>query len=74
MQTPKAIEIEQKVDELTARFENYLRPMFDEWKRKVPGTIREKILYPLFKINNNKTIEMNFAKEVKYFHKRVSII
>lgn len=66
MQTPKAIEIEQKIDELKVRFESYLRPMFDEWKREVPGVIREKILYPLFKINDDKTIDINFAKEVEY--------
>jgi len=68
MQTLKAIEIEQKVDELKDKFKNYLQPLFDEWKSVVPGQIQEKIEYPLFKINDDQTIGINFAKEVIIFY------
>lgn len=64
MQTPKGMEIEQKVKELTEKFEKFLRPVFEEWKRDVPDQIQEKIAYPLFKIYDDKTIGLNFAKEV----------
>jgi len=64
MQTPKGIEIEIKVEELTNAFENYLRQLFDEWKRVVSNQIKIKIVDPLFTINENKTISLNFAKEV----------
>lgn len=64
MRTPKGDEIEKNIDELRNSFENYLRPLFDEWKRVVSEKIQEKIMYPLFIINDDKKIEMNFAKEV----------
>lgn len=67
MQTSKALEIVQKVNELTDKFNKYLRILFNEWTLVVPETIREKIMYSLFKINNNKTININFAKEVIFF-------
>lgn len=67
MQTSKAIEIVQKINELTDKFNKYLRTLFDEWTIVVPETIREKIMYSLFKINDDKTIDINFAKEVIYF-------
>lgn len=67
MQTSKAIEIVQKINELTDKFNKYLRTLFDEWTLVVPETIREKIMYSLFKINDDKTIDINFAKEVIYF-------
>lgn len=69
MQTPKGIEIEIKVEELTNAFENYLRQLFDEWKRVVSNQIKKNIVDPLFTINKNKTISLNFAKEVniKYY-------
>lgn len=64
MQTPRAVEIQCKVDKLSDKFENYLRLLFDEWKRDVPGQIRENIVKPLFTINSDKKIGQNFAKEV----------
>lgn len=67
MQTSKALEIVQKIYELTDKFNKYLRILFDEWAFVVPVTIREKIIYPLFKINDDQTININFAKEVIYF-------
>lgn len=65
MKTPRGIKIEQKVKQLKKNFERYLWPIFEDWKRVVPGIIRNKIVNPLFKIDNdNKTIGLNFAKEV----------
>lgn len=67
MKTPKAVEMVLKVDELLKKFENYLRPLIDNWKCTIPQQVREKIKNPLFTINNNKTIGLNFAKEVIIF-------
>lgn len=64
MRTTRGVEIELMINELTNKFKNYLRPLFDEWKRDVPIQIQEKIAYPLFTINNDKTISLNFNKEV----------
>jgi len=64
MRTPKGIQIEQMVDELTCAFQNYLHSLFDEWKRYRPVQIQEKVEYPLFTTNDDKTIGLNFAKEV----------
>lgn len=64
MRTPKGIQIEQIVDELTRAFQNYLHPLLDEWKRYEPIQIQEKIGCPLFTVYDDKTIGLNFAKEV----------
>lgn len=64
MRTPNGIEIELKIDELLNKLEDYLQPLFDEWKRTVPEQIKEKIVYPLFTIDENRTIGLNFSKEV----------
>lgn len=64
MQTSKGTDVELKVKDLTDKFKNYLRPLFDEWKESVPKIIQEKIKKPLFTINDDKTIGLNFAKEV----------
>lgn len=68
MRTQKGMEIELKINELTDKFENYSRSLFDEWKRNVSIQIQEKIAYPLFTINNDKTIGLNFDKEVIILH------
>lgn len=67
MQTPKAKTVLQNVNELTEKFKDYLQLLFDDWKHAAPITIHEKIKHPLFTINVDKTISMNFAKEVIYF-------
>lgn len=64
MRTTKGIEIENKFEELIQKFEKFLRPLFEEWKREIPKQIQEKIACPLFRINIDKTIDLNFAKEV----------
>jgi len=64
MRTQKGIKIEKDIDELTYAFRDYLRRLFDEWKRKIPTLIQEKIMYPLFAIKDNKEIGLNFPKEV----------
>jgi len=64
MQTPKGVQVEQMVDELTCAFKNYLHSLFDEWKRSEPKQIQQKVECPLFTINDDKTIVLNFAKEV----------
>lgn len=64
MKTKKGTEIERKVNELTDKFKNYARSLFDEWTNVVPQQIQEKIAYPLFTVNSDKIIDMNFAKEV----------
>lgn len=68
MRTPKGVEIENKVEELTRKFEKCVRPLFEEWRREVPKQIQEKIAYSLFKINADKKIDLNFAKEVIIFY------
>lgn len=72
IRTPKGVEIERRITELTNKFENYMRLLFDDWRHIVPQQIQEKIMYPLFTINDNYTISINFAKEVIllyiYFH------
>lgn len=64
MQIPKGVQIELDIDELTTRFNNYLLPLFNEWKRVVPEQIQSKIIHPLFTINGDMTISLNFPKEV----------
>lgn len=64
MRTPKSVQIELKVNELMDKFTNYLRPLFEEWKCVVSNQIQEKIMYPLFTMSSNKTIRLNFPKEV----------
>lgn len=70
MRTPKSVQIELKVNELMDKFTNYLHPLFEEWKCVVSNQVQEKIVYPLFMINSDKTISLNFPKEViKYCFK-----
>lgn len=65
MRTQNGIEIELKLNEIIiSKLEDYLRPLFDEWKRVVPTRIKEKIVYPLFIVDENRTIGLNFSKEV----------
>lgn len=73
MQTPRAVEIQLKVDKLKDKFENYLRLLFDEWKRVVPVQIQDNIVNPLFTINSDKKLGQNFAKEVIIFYFHVLI-
>lgn len=68
MQSQKAVQLEQKVDLLNDQFKNYLRPLFEKWKRVVPIQIQESIVNPLFTVNKNKTISLNFKKEVILFY------
>lgn len=64
MQTPKGLQIEVMVNELIDKFKNYLIPLFNKWKHVTPKQIREKILYPLFTINDDNTISLCFPNEV----------
>lgn len=64
MQSPRANRIQQKIDGITESFKNYMLPMIDEWKRVVPKQIQEGITSPLFTIKEDKTIRINFKKEV----------
>lgn len=64
MQSPRGVKIDQKLEKLKDSFESYLRPLIDEWIRDVPDIIREKIVNPLFTVDGNKMIGLNFAKEV----------
>jgi hypothetical protein len=66
MQSPRAIRIQQKIDLLTDDLKKYLHPIFDEWKRIVPKQIQEGIANPLFTLHSDKTISINFKKEVKF--------
>lgn len=68
MQSQKAVQLEKKVDLLSDKFKNYLRPMFEEWKRVVPIQIQDSLANPLFTVNQNKTIGLNFKKEVILFY------
>lgn len=68
MKTPRGDQINIKVEKLKDKFKNYLSPLFEEWKRVVPIQIQEKIVQPLFTINNNKTISLNFSEEVIIFN------
>lgn len=68
MQSQKAIQLEKKVELLNDQFKNYLHPLLEEWKRVVPKQIQESIVNPLFTVNKNKTIGLNFKKEVNLFY------
>jgi hypothetical protein len=74
MQSQKAIQLEKKVELLNEQFKNYLLPLFEEWKRVVPIQIQESIVNPLFTVNDNKTIGLNFKKEVNIFYFYFKII
>lgn len=67
MKTPRGDQINIKVEELKDKFKNYLSPLFEEWKRVVPIQIQENIVQPLFTINKNNTISLNFSEEVIIF-------
>jgi len=67
MKTPRADQINIKIEQLKYKFKNYLSPLFEEWKRVVPQLVQEKILQPLFTINKNNTISLNFSIEVIIF-------
>lgn len=64
MQTQKGNKIEKDIEELTYVLRDHLGRLFDEWKRKIPTLIQEKIVYPLFTIDDDKEIGLNFPKEV----------
>lgn len=64
MQTRNGTNIELKINELTTKIEDHLRPIFENWRHTVPKQIEEKIKYPLFMVKDDKTIGLNFAKEV----------
>ncbi|VVC32244.1 Hypothetical protein CINCED_3A002285 [Cinara cedri] len=74
MQTPKSIQIELKVNELMDKFTNYLHPLFEDWKCVVSNQIQDKIVYPLFIMNSNKTISLNFPKELHAAIKEIRYI
>jgi len=67
MKTPRANQIYIKVEQLKDKFKNYLSSLFEEWKRVVPLQVQEKVLQPLFTINKNNTISLNFSEEVILF-------
>lgn len=73
MNTPKGEQVVKSINELNENFKSYLQRLFDDWKSTVSDTINEKIKYPLFKINDNKTIDINFAKEVTYFFTSINV-
>ncbi|XP_025202252.1 dynein beta chain, ciliary-like, partial [Melanaphis sacchari] len=64
MKTPRGNQINMKAEQLKDKFKNYLNPLLEEWKRTVPKQIQEKIVQPLFTINKNNTISLNFSKEL----------
>jgi len=68
MKTPRGDQINIKVEQLKDKFKKYVNPMLEEWKRIVPIQIQENIVQPLFTISANKTISLNFSKEVIIFH------
>lgn len=67
MRILKGVQIELDIDKLTMRFKSYLLPFFNEWKRIVPEQIQSKIIHPLFTVNSDMTISLNFPKEVIIF-------
>ncbi|XP_050529246.1 dynein beta chain, ciliary-like [Daktulosphaira vitifoliae] len=64
MKTQKAAEIMLKINEMCEKTKNYLKPIFIEWKKNTPRLIQENIKKPLFIVNEDKTIGLNFAKEL----------
>jgi len=72
MKTPRGDQINIKVEQLKDKFKNYLTPIFEEWKRVVPTQIQEKLMQPLFTINDNKTIGLNFSEEVIVYNQYLS--
>ncbi|KAL4088975.1 hypothetical protein QTP88_024053 [Uroleucon formosanum] len=64
LKTPRGDKINIKIEQLKDKFKNYLNPLFEEWKGVVPLQIQEKIEQPLFTINKNNTINLNFSKEL----------
>lgn len=64
MQISKGVQIEVMVNELIDKFKSYLIPLFNKWKLDTPKQIQEKILNPLFTINNNNIISLFFPNEV----------
>jgi len=67
MKTSRAEKMNIKIEQLKDKFKNYLSPLFEEWKRVVSIQIQEKIVQPLFMINKNNTINLNFSEEVIIF-------
>jgi len=67
MKTPRGEQINIKIEQLKDRFKNYLSPIFEEWTRVVPLLIQEKLMQPLFTINENNTLGLNFSEEVIIF-------
>lgn len=64
MKTLRGLKIEKKIENFKDSLENYLRPLADEWIRMTPEIIQDKIMSPLFTVYSDKTIGLNFAKEV----------
>lgn len=64
MQTSRGVQIEGKVKELNDKYKSYLQSLFKKWKRLTPKLIKEKILLPLFTINDDNTIGLCFPNEV----------
>lgn len=64
IRTGIGIKIEKDIDKLKYAFQEYLRILFDEWKRNIPAVIQQTIIYPLFTISDDKKIGLNFPNEV----------
>ncbi|XP_022182919.1 dynein heavy chain 9, axonemal-like [Myzus persicae] len=64
MKTPRGDQINIKSEQLKDKFKNYLSPIIEEWKRVVPLQIQDKIVQPLFTINKNNIISLNFSEEL----------
>ncbi|XP_022163545.1 dynein heavy chain 17, axonemal-like [Myzus persicae] len=64
MKTPRGDQINIKAEQLKDKFKNYLSPIIEEWKRVVPLQIQDKIVQPLFTINKNNIISLNFSEEL----------
>lgn len=64
MHSQQGEKFETKVNEFNDKLKMYLFSLFKKWKRLTPKLIKEKILYPLFKINDDNTIGLYFPNEV----------
>lgn len=64
MLTPKGVQIEVKINDLIDKFKSYLLPLFNTWKLDTLKQIQEKIINPLFMIDNKNIIKLCFPNEV----------
>lgn len=64
MLTPKGVQIEVKINDLIDKFKSYLLPLFNTWKLDTLKQIQEKIINPLFLIDNKNIIKLCFPNEV----------